>query len=332
MAQIEKRGPYQWRARVRKKGWGQQSKTFETKAAAQAWAATIESKIIQGRLPFPTSRKAEKTTLNEALDRYSDNVTSKKRGRRQEEHRIGIWKKSFLANYYLSAIDNSKIAKYRNARLEEGKSANTVRLELALLSHLFEEAKREWGFSTLSNPVKEVTKPPRGEPRDRRLAKEEEERLFLALDQCRNPLIKPIVIVAIETAMRQGEILSLTWNNIDLVNQVARLPITKNGTSREVPLSKTAKKTLAKLPKPHDGLKHVFQLSQNALIIAYRSAVARAGIHNLTFHDLRHEATSRLFEKGLNLMEVATITGHKDLSMLRRYTHLRAKDLAKKLD
>jgi integrase len=129
--------------------------------------------------------------------------------------------------------------------------------------------------------------------------------------------------------MRQGELVGLRWEHIDLTRQIAHLPDTKNGESRTVPLSSTAISVLRSLP---NGTCHVFPgLTTEAFKRAYIRAVRRAGIENLRFHDLRHEATTRLFEKGLNIMEVASITGHKDLRMLRRYTHLKAEDLAKKL-
>jgi integrase len=140
----------------------------------------------------------------------------------------------------------------------------------------------------------------------------------------------PIVQLALETAMRQGELIRLHWEHIDLNRRTAHLPDTKNGEARTVPLSTTAVRVLRTLPRGLHG--PVFLgLTTEAVKRAYIRAVRRAGIENLRFHDLRHEATTRLFEKGLNIMEVASITGHKDLRMLRRYTHLKAEDLARKL-
>ena len=129
--------------------------------------------------------------------------------------------------------------------------------------------------------------------------------------------------------MRRGELLGLEWAEIDLVNRTAHLPVTKNGTDRTVPLSTTAVETLESLPRDITG--KVFPISKTSLIGLWRSACKRAEIEDLHFHDLRHEATSRFFEKGLNVIEVAAITGHKDVRMPQRYTHLRAEDLAKKL-
>ena len=129
--------------------------------------------------------------------------------------------------------------------------------------------------------------------------------------------------------MRRGELLSLTWQNINVEKRTAHLPITKNGDSRTIPLSSISIRILNYLPRHMSG--RLFPISSEALRGVWRRTTNKLGIEDLRFHDLRHEATSRFFEKGLNVMEVAAITGHKDLGMLQRYTHLRAEDLAKKL-
>jgi integrase len=159
---------------------------------------------------------------------------------------------------------------------------------------------------------------------------DEETRLLTACREARNPFLLPIVHLALETAMRQDELVSLRWEHIDLNRQIAHLPDTKNGEARTVPLSSAAIRVLRSLPRSLHG--QVFPgLTTEAVKRAYIRAVRRAEIEDLRFHDLRHEATTRLFEKGLNIMEVASITGHKDLRMLRRHTHLKAEDLARKL-
>ena len=148
------------------------------------------------------------------------------------------------------------------------------------------------------------------------------------MDNCKNEKIKPIVLFAIETAMRRGEILSLEWRHVDLESRTAFLPETKNGDSRTVPLSEKALNILRELPLESDL---VFATTSNSLRMAFDRALKRAELGDFRFHDLRYEATSRFFEKNLNVMEVSSITGHKDLRMLKRYTHLRAEDLALKL-
>ena len=145
----------------------------------------------------------------------------------------------------------------------------------------------------------------------------------------RSPWLAPIVQLALETGMRLGEIMGVKWPDVNLRSRVVRLSDTKNGTRRDVPLSSRAVATLQALPKSLDG--RVFPIAVETVKKAYHIAVERAGIEDLRFHDLRHEANSRVFERGLDMMEVAAITGHKTLAMLKRYTHLRATDLARKL-
>ena len=166
-------------------------------------------------------------------------------------------------------------------------------------------------------------------PRERRLKIGEQDLLIKECSVSKNVWLKPVVLLALETAMRRGEVLTLKWENINLSQQTCHLPMTKNGSSRNVPLSLDAISILNDLARSFDG--RVFPISNTSLRGLWNRACRRAGITDLHFHDLRHEATSRFFEKGLNVMEVATITGHKDLRMLQRYTHLRAEDLAKKL-
>ena len=156
--------------------------------------------------------------------------------------------------------------------------------------------------------------------------------MFAACNKSRAPMLASAVRFAIETGMRMGEILSLTWRDVDLAQRIATLPNTKTGDARQVPLSTAAVAAITSLPR-HISDGRVFWTWQRAdsLENAWRRAVKWAGIEDLRFHDLRHEAVSRLFELGLNPMEVASISGHKTLQMLKRYTHLKASELVKKL-
>lgn len=327
MAAIEKRGPYQWRAKIRKKGYPQQSRTFETKAKVERWAKKIESEMDDG--VFVSRAQAERTTFGELLDRYRKEITPRKKGSDVETLRLKAIRKHHLFDRPLSTVSGNDIAAYRNERLQKV-SPNTVLKELNILRHIIDIGIKEWGIYLPANPVRLVRRPPAAKPRDRRLHPDEERRLYEALDHgTRNPWIKPIVEFALETAMRRSEILNLTWDNIDLKQQVAHLPDTKNGASRSIPLSTRAVRVLEGLPRHIEGL--AFPIGTYSLKHAFVRALKRTEIKGFTFHDLRHEATSRLFEKGLNIMEVSAITGHKDLSMLKRYTHLRAEDLARKL-
>lgn len=327
MATISRRGKT-WQAKVRRQGYPVQSGTFATKAAAERWAREIESKVDRGTLS-PTDGDARRITLAEALDRYRDEVSALKRGANRERSRIAMWQAHELAGRVLAAIRSHDVAQARNAMAKRGLGPNTIRLNLALLSHLFTVARTEWGLQGLPNPVKDVAKPSTiGTERDRRLRDGEEAKLLGAAAGL-VWWLQPCIVLALETAMRRGELAGLRWEWIDLDARVLRLPVTKNGTARTVPLSPTAIAALRAMPRNLDG--RVLGTNPDEISHRFTEACRLAGIVGLHFHDVRHEATSRLFESGLALQEVASITGHKTWSQLARYTHPKAEDIADKL-
>jgi integrase len=248
-----------------------------------------------------------------------------------ERARINSIVRCPISHRTLQKLTSADVAAYRDERLKTVAPATIVR-ELNTISHAIDLATREWGLWLPRNPVKMVRRPsvPRG--RTRRLKEGEEQALLSACDRGRTPLLKPLIIVAIETGMRRGELLDLRWEHVDLTKRVAHLPLTKNGETRDVPLSKRATETLRELRSDQREPVQVFPMSGNSVRLAFEHLRVRAGMPDLRFHDLRHEAVSRLFERGLNLVEVAAISGHKELKMLQRYTHLRAVDLVRRLD
>lgn len=341
MPTIRKRGDYQYQAIIRRRGFPEQSKTFTSRRDAEAWASRVESEMLRG--VFVDRSEAERTTLGELMDRYVREVSPTKRGAlslANESCVVGIIKRDPIAVYKIAALSGKVLAEYRDRRLRRV-SGSTVNRELTIISHALNIARKEWGIEC-DNPVAHVRRPRENPARNRRLQPGERERLLAELkvgernadgtfgDGARNHWTRPLVEMALETAMRRGELLSLRWSDVDLQKRVARLHVTKNGEGRTVPLSSTAIAVLEALPRSIDG--RVFPTTAEALKKGFTRACERAGIEGLRFHDLRHEATSLLFERGVfDMMEVATITGHKTLSMLRRYTHLRAEDLARKL-
>jgi len=266
------------------------------------------------------------------LNRYKEEITPKKKSADVEVYRIDALTKHKMAALPLSNLHSHVIASYRDERLKTV-TAGTVLKELSLLGHAIDIGMKEWAVYLPSNPVKNIRRPSAPRARDRRFYGDEEKRLLAELKtKTRNDLVHSVVVIAVETAMRRGEILGLEWTDVDLDKRTVHLSDTKNGEARDIPLSKKATKVLLALRSVSADECFVFPLTPNALKKSFGRAVDRAKIDGFRFHDLRHEGTSRLFEKGLNIMEVATITGHKDLSMLRRYTHLKAVDLVKKLD
>lgn len=317
--------------------------TFDKKIQAQKFEAEVKSKIAKGT--WRDNSEAERTSLADAIERYISEVTILKRGKDAEASRLGAMKKRPLAQKFMAEIRSLDIARYRDQRLKVV-MPDTVLREMNLIGHIFETARKEWGIH-VDNPVRDVRKPSKSKARDRRLAKGEETILLQSCNVSRNPWLSPIVIIAIETGMRRSETLSVMWKDVDFNRCYIHLRNTKNGEERGGPLSSRAIATLKKLPRSLDG--RAFPTTPNAVKLAFERACKRAcphikefrhgrkkacsckGIQGLRFHDLRHEATSRLFEKGLNPMQVASITGHKTLQMLKRYTHLQAEDLAKLL-
>lgn len=330
MATVRKLSSGKWNAQVRRKGHSPISKTFLNQKDAHIWIRSIESEMDRGS--YVNRSTADNTTLGEALERYREEVTPKKKGKGQELRRINQWLKHPLAKRSLSSLKGKDFAKYRDDRLKQVAPA-TLKLELALMSHVFTIASKEWNIPIV-NPISNIRKPSVNNSRTRRLEEGEEDRLLTACKQSKNILLYPIVVIAIETAMRLSELLNLEWEDVDIKKRVIFLKDTKNGSSRRIPLSLKAMEILNSIPK-HITDKRVFYTwspRSDAMNGAFRLAVKKAGLDNFRWHDLRHEATSKLFEKGLDMMEVSSITGHKGMIMLQRYTHLSSDRLIYKMD
>lgn len=309
-----------WYVQVRRKGHKTIGRTFDSKSEGERWALSIESDMGVGK--YVDTRESMSTTLLECLDRYASEVVPHKKGADRDMYRVNMWRKDSLASKSIGAVRQVDVAKWRDARIASGMAPSTVTKDLALLSHVFTIAAKEWGFP-VTNPVLSIRKPKVSNSRDRRLQHNEEE-LLLANS---SPELQAFITIAIETAMRRSELAGLKRNWIK--GQVAYLPDTKNGTPRAVPLSTKALEAIASLLKKDD--EKLFQFEAEAYTRGFQRACEAAGIEDLVLHDLRHEATSRLFEKGLDVMQVKSITGHKSLQMLSRYTHLKANELAKLL-
>jgi integrase len=290
---------------------------------------------------------SERLTFNVALDRYLKEVSVTKSTATQkgEESRSKLLK-DYFGKYSLAAITPELVAGYRDQRLAAGKKNNSVRLDLSLLGHLFAVAIKEWGIGLTYNPVANVRKPSPGEGRDRRLSAAEETKLMDAVSKYSNPMLGWIVRAALTTGMRSNEIVSLRRSQVDLKRRVIRLANedTKSGLARTVPLILDAKKVfeeaLANPVRPIDcDLVFFGELGRDgktrrpyAFNKIFGTIKKEIGLADLHFHDLRHEAVSRLVEAGLSDMKVSAISGHKSLQMLRRYTHLRAEELVGELD
>jgi integrase len=319
-----------WQAIVRRKGVTPRYKSFDKCTDATRWARELEAEADRSGWVTDT-RFAEKTTLGELLARYSTKVSPTKRSASSEQARIGAICRRDICHRTLAKLTSADVATYRDERLKDAAPATVVR-ELNTISHAIETALREWGLWLPRNPVKTVRRPSVPQGRKRRLEDEEEARLLAACERGRTPLLEPLVVLAIETAMRRGELLALRWEHVHFDSRIVHLPLTKNGESRDVPLSRRATDTLIALSRHKQlGAELVFPMSANSVRLAFERLRARANMQDFHFHDLRHESITRLFERGLTIAEVSAISGHKELRMLQRYIHLRALDLVSRL-
>jgi len=343
MASIQQLPSGMWRARVRRRGHATLTKSFSRKLDADAWARRVESEQERGAWRDEQDLTGSFADL---LDQYTRDVLPGKKSATVVKYHVARLRAD-LGRLPLRALDRAVLAEWRDARLRSVASA-TVNRELSTLGSVLTWARKDLDLP-IEHVVSAIRRPAQGRARDRRLEGDEERRLLAALKDhtgqvngskrtgayrvgTRNPWMRPLVLLALETAMRQGELLSLVWENVDLAAQTAHLEDTKNGESRTVPLSSRAVAVLEALPPRSSGMdERVFPVTAQAVKLAWKRATKRAGLEDLHFHDLRHEATSRLAEKLPNLIELAAVTGHKDLRMLKRYYHPRATDLAKKL-
>lgn len=347
MATVRKRGD-RYQAIVKRTGFPLASKTFDRKADALIWSRQTETDMDRGRyMPRAVSKGV---LVRDLIERYRRDILPSKRGKhfapalRLLDDRFG--------KYAVATLTAQRIAEFRDQRLRSGHAASTVRKELNLLSRIFDLAMREWGLLLPTNPCKAVSRPPEHNARTRRLRSQEE---YYLLTKTR-PEVAQIVRMALESAARLGELLSLEWVDVDTSKRVActygvNRQGTKNGTPlRAIPLSLKAIELLESMPHtdrrvfPTWAASDSFNKAWHTAITDAQQAYAKdckesdnepdpAFLTDLVFHDLRHESTSRLFEKRkLDSMEIALITGHKSLAMLKRYTHLRASELAKQLD
>lgn len=334
MASIYQTDAGTWRADIRRKGWPKFSKTLRLKIEAEKWATTTEDQILRG-IYFSIS-EAEKVSIADALTRYLKEVSINKAENTRKGNVVQARQlSSMLGQYTLANLNSTIIATYRDTRLKQGLSNNTVRLELALLGHLYSVAIKEWGLGLTINPVANVKKPAAGHGRNRRLEGDEEQRLLEACDQYSNPLLGWIVRIALYSAMRKTEVLTLTQRNINMSMRTVTLFDTKNKYMRTVPMTDKAHNVFAVvLENPflpgdtdllfygdvskRDNIRHPYDFKK-----AWSKSRQIAQLDNFTFHDLRHEATSRLVEANLSDQQVMAITGHSSAQMVRRYTHLR---------
>ena len=313
-----------WQAKVRRSGRPAISKSFRRKADAQAWAAEVERDHRLGRL---VSREAEQRTLADLIERYETEILDQREGdSRRRRQQLALWRDR-LGTRYVVQTTPAAIAQVRGDLKREGRAAGTVNRYLAALSHAFTVAVREWGWLD-SNPVKNVKRLPEPRGRVRFLSDDERGRLLTATADSPDPQLHLLVVLAISTGMRQGEILRMRWVDIDLNRGQAVLHHTKNGERRTVPIAGPALTLLGhhgkvrRIDSPYVFAAPDGDAPNNFARNHWLAALREARIEDFRFHDLRHSAASYLAMNGATLMEIADVLGHKTLQMVRRYSHL----------
>lgn len=337
MANIQRRrtkdGEIRYKVTVRLKGAPTQTATFRRKTDADRWAGSIEAAIREGR-HFKSSA-ARKHTLNDLIDRYIEEILpNKPLSAKNQESQLNWWRAE-IGSYSLIDVTPDVLSKCRNKLLTEmgqrGKPrgpATTVRF-MAALSHAFSIAQKEYQWID-HNPMTMVTKPKEPRGRTRFLSDEERVKLLAACKADADPFLYPVVLLAISTGMRRGEILGLEWGDVDLDQGRAILRDTKNGDTRVVPLVGRALEVM----KAHSKVRQlatelVFPQRDKKgnwrrwlLREPFERACKKAKLENFRFHDLRHTAASYLAMNGASLAELAEILGHRTLVMVKRYAHL----------
>lgn len=342
MATVETRkdadGYISYRVKVRLKGYPVANATFRRKTDAKRWAAETEAEIRAGRY-FKTA-EARRHTLSDAIERYISGVLPSLKDKSHRVHHLNWWKKELghmlLADLHAPVISEAK-DRLKKERAVHGRHKNKYRSEttinryLASLSPVLTSAVREWGWLE-TNPCQKVKRAKESKGRVRYLNEQERRALLLA---CENftyyPELKIIVLIAITTGARRGEILGLKWKDIDLSRNRILIQESKNGEKRSVAIVGPAKTAILEWSKirPINGEVLVFpsrtkDSTTNSLSInkPWQKVVLEAGLKDFRFHDLRHTAASYLAMNGAGLREIADILGHKTLSMVHRYSHL----------
>ncbi|WP_036661823.1 site-specific integrase [Pandoraea sp. SD6-2] len=323
-----------WRVQVMVDGQ-RDSRTFDTRAAAMAWSAQRETELRS----IASGAGSKTLTVGDVLKEYELKVTHTKRGARWERLRLPLIGGKEIGgrkfkDIKLIDLRPSHIAAWRDARMREVSGASASR-EMSLMSHAFLVARKEWGW-LVTNPMADVKRPPDPPGRERLISQEEIELLLASLGYeeglpVETPMQRVAVafLFAIETAMRSSEILALTASSVNYHGKFARLPMTKNGTARNVPLSSRAIELLKMLPAVPKG-ESLFALSASSRDALFRKARDRSQIPDVTFHDTRHEAITRLAKK-LQPLDLARMTGHRNISELMTYYNATATDIAGRL-
>lgn len=337
---ISKKNVVSYRVQIRESdGFPQKSKTFPTLQEAKDWQKQEKARRRQGY--GPTDQIKGKQTLADLIDRYITIILPTKPKDSRNMRRHLDWWRDKIGKYGLTRISPDLIAQCRQ-ELSEGltskktkRSNSTVNRYLATLSTVFTYGIKECGW-IIDNPCLRVTKFKESKGRDRVLSTEEFLRLFEECKNSRNEHLLPVVVLAITTGMRRGEILGLTWDCVDFEGQTILLKETKNGKQRIVSIVGESLELLRiHYQNRNPNTPYVFPAKKRfgkiCIRKAWDEALKRAEIVNLRMHDLRHTFCTYASETGASNLELAAAMGHMTLQMLERYNHMNQKKVTHKL-
>jgi integrase len=325
-----------WVADIRRKGHKSISKSFRTKGLAQEWARSIESQIDS--LQFKDARGLAHIKLSALIDRYTEEIGGIKPFRRNKADVLRKWRLTH-GNLSMSALTDDALIAYVQERLKSV-SGTTIAIELAYLGGILKTARELWRLpvdaavtTAARASLKYMGVSAKSKERDRRPTQKEIDDLCLHFTtKVRQKVpMEDLILFAIETAMRLGEILRLKWGDINhtdrtIIIRDRKHPTEKEGNDQEVPLLGAAYAIVMRQAKKEDD-DRIFPIAEGTPSSLFPRACKALGIIDLRFHDLRHEGVSRLFEKGYSIEQVSLVSGHRDWKMLSRYVQLRAKDL-----
>ncbi len=323
-------GKARYRVQVRKKGYPLQTATFTRKTDAKNWAKCTEAAIEERR--YRNVAQAKKRTVAELIDRYIENVLPKKpRSARTQKQQL-LWWREQLGLLILADLTADLIADCRDKlakrTVSTGKqiSPGSVNRYMAALSHVLTIAVKEFKWLP-DSPMRDVSKMPEPKGRVRFLSEGERNRLLEACRESESRHIFVVVMLALSTGMRKGEILNLTWDDVDMERRTIVLHDTKNQERRAVPLAGKAYDLVLDLQGSRSShSNYLFPSSvpdrPSGIKKSWYTALKRASIENFRFHDLRHSAASYLAMNGASLPEIAAVLGHKTYEMVKRYAHL----------
>lgn len=323
-----------WQAQVRIKGVSK-SRTFATRQEAVLWSERLESGLRASAGPAKAQTQASvpprfgkpPETFGEVLRFYEERELPKHKSCEVEKYLLAHLHKHWLCDVLCKELRSHHLAVYRDERLLEVKPGS-VRRVFNLLRPMLDTARKEWQASLEGNPARDISVRVGDDSRAGRLSALQIDKLMQAVQRRKNKNVVVAIQLALETTMRRSELLSLSWKDVDFQKRVAYINNSKNGSSRVVALTPRAVELLKELPR---GRGAVLNCSADAVKTAFQRCKAEAGLTDFCFHQLRHEGISRLWELGLNEVEISSISGHKDWKMLRRYSHVQASSLADKL-